>query len=288
MAFPNASRILRRGISLDTLKFLAMAGASSRPRYRGAFTSFLKRFARDGKVPVHFSSGGRNLSAQVRMSELGSDWMSVYELGIMKIYRLDPAFCPELVVDGGGNTGIFTLVASSVYPGAKILICEPVPHNIAQIQSHLKLNGVDAELRPVCIGGSRRTIPFYVREANQGSFDSHKPYRSVIEVGVVPIADLVSTPDVQRILIKLDIEGMEIEALESYVPAETRAVCVVGELHDHKANASRLQQIFRQHGWTVNFEDVTDAGSNFDAWSPAALSGNVAPSRLPETATVRS
>lgn len=271
MAHPNARRILSRGVSLDTFKFLAMAAAASRPRQKKLCARILQPFARAGEVPVHFSVHGRRLTAWVRMSQLESDWMSVYELGIRKIYRLDPEFAPELIVDGGGNTGIFTLTAASTYPAAKIVICEPVPHNLAQIQKHLERNRIRAQVLPVCIGGAPRNIRFYVREANQGSFDAGKPYESTIEVEVVTLASLVRATDAQRILIKLDIEGMELEALASYVPEEKRAVCVIGELHDHKANAAELERIFRSHGWTVNFDDVGDAGSNFDAWSPAAI-----------------
>ena len=271
MALPNARRILRRGVSLDTFKFLAMAAASSRPQQRKLCRRLLQPFARGGQVAVHFSVHGRRLAAWVRMDELESDWMSVYELGIRKIYRMDPEFAPELIVDGGGNTGIFTLTAASTYPGAKIVICEPVPHNLAQIKKHLQRNAVPAEVLPVCIGGSPRTIPFYIREANQGSFDPRAPYRSAIDVEVVTLASLVRAQPARRILIKLDIEGMELEALASYVPDEARAVCVVGELHHHKSNAGELERIFRSRGWIVNFEDVSDAGSNFDAWSPAAL-----------------
>ncbi len=88
----------------------------------------------------------------------------------------------------------------------------------------------------MCIGGSRRKIPFFVRQAISGSFDPTKPYTNKLEVEVWTLADVLAGRDAQKIQIKMDIEGMEIETLESYVPVETRAVCIVGELHEHKKN----------------------------------------------------
>lgn len=269
--FPNARRILKSGWSLDTYKLLLMAAVRSRPRQRVLYLFLLRRFIRSGEVCVHFRASGRLFTSFIRLSELGSDWLSVDELGFQRVYRIEPAFAPDLVIDGGGNIGMFTLVASAAFPLAKALICEPVPANIAQITKHLQINAVNAEILPVCIGGSHTKITFYVREANQGSFAADKPYRSTIEVEVATLAELASSDSAKRILIKLDIEGMEIEALTSYLPGEKRSVCVVGELHNHRKNGAVLQKLFQDHGWILHFRDVSDMGSIFDAWSPAAV-----------------
>jgi FkbM family methyltransferase len=147
-----------------------------------------------------------------------------------------------------------------------------VPHNLIQIEKHLRINQVAAEVLPVCIGGSAKKIPFYVREANQGSFDPEKRYDSQIDVDVVTLASVVRDHNANRILIKLDIEGMEIEALESFVPDETRPIFIVGELHGHKTNSRQMERIFCRSGWTVRFEEVGagEMTSLFKAWSPAA------------------
>lgn len=268
---PNAKCILKSGLSLDTYKLLLMAAARSRPRQRAMCLSLLRPFVKSGQVTVHFAAFGRRLTSSIRLSELESDWLSVHELGFQQIYRIERAFVPDLIIDGGGNTGMFTLTASAAFPAAKVLICEPVPANIVQIEKHLKVNAVDAELLPVCVGGNPRKITFYVREANQGSFIADKPYRSTIDVDVATLADLTARNPARRILIKLDIEGMEIEALTSYLPGDKPPVCVVGELHDHKNNGAVLKKLFEDHGWVVHFRDVSDMGSMFDAWSPAAV-----------------
>ena len=53
---------------------------------------------------------------------------------------------------------------------------------------------------------------------------------------VILLHDAIGSSPAERILIKLDIEGMEIEALSEFVPNEQRAVCIVGELHEYAVN----------------------------------------------------
>lgn len=268
---PNARRILKMGPSLTTFKLLLMAAAASRPGLRSLCLLLLRPFVHEGEISVDYRYETRSYTAFIRMDDMGSDYYSVLELAVYRIYSLDKAFAPDLVIDGGGNIGLFSLAASAVFPSSKIVICEPVPRNIDRIKMHLRLNKVQAELLQVCIGGTNRTIPFYVREANQGSFDPTKPYRDVLNVQVSTLSDILRTRDARNILIKLDIEGMEIETLEQYVPVENRAVCIVGELHGHKENSHSIERIFQNKGWTLRYSDVTDQGSAFQAYSPAAV-----------------
>ena len=271
LLLPNARPILKRGPSLNTYKLLLLAAASSRPGLRRLSFALLRPFIHNGDIAIRYQCERRWYTAFIRMDDVYSDYYSVYEIAVRRVYHIDPNFAPDLVVDCGGNTGLFTLDAAARYPSAKFVVCEPVPRNLDRIKRHFIVNSVAADVLPVCVGGRRRVIPFYVREANQGSFDPTKPYTSKLNVEVLTLADVLRDRPAHRIYIKMDIEGMEIEALESYVPGERRPVCIVGELHGHKENSCHLERIFGDNGWQVMFEDVTDQGSIFEAYSPAAL-----------------
>jgi len=272
MAFRNVRRILKGGVSLSAFKMLAMQASFSRPRLKKVCARILSPFVHNGEISVHYRCYGHRLTALIRVSDLQSDLFTVTETACDNCYKLDNAFAPDLIVDAGANIGMFTLVASATYPVAKkIIACEPVPRCIAQIEKHLRINQVNAEILPVCIGGRRGTIPFYIREAIASSFSSDKPYIDRMDVEVMTLNDVLQGRDAQRILIKLDIEGMELEVLESYVPSETRPVSVVGELHGRKVNGERLEEIFVTNGWTLTYLDFNETDSIFQAWSPAAL-----------------
>jgi hypothetical protein len=133
------------------------------------------------------------------------------------------------------------------------------------------MNEIEAEVMPVCLGGTRRLIPFYCRAANESSFDSTEAYDSTIEIPVVLLDDAIGDSPAERILIKLDIEGMEVEVLNAFVPKEHRAVYLVGELHDYPVNAPLMRHLFESYGWTLELFDIGQKTSSFRACSPAAM-----------------
>ena len=191
-------------------------------------------------------------------------------------YDLDLGFCPDLVIDAGGNIGLFTLrAAAGTAEGngspAEFVICEPLPRNLEQIARHMQLNRLTVRTLAGCLGGSHRSIPFYCRDAIDSSFDGDKPYTSVVDVPVFTMEDAIGDSPAKRILIKLDIEGMEMEVLKAFVPSERRSVYIVGELHDYARNSSAFEQIFRDSGWTLEYRGVSDDHATFRACSPAAL-----------------
>ncbi len=275
MILPNVGSILRIGSPLSSYKLLLVAASFSRPRLRSLALTLLQPHVKDGELPIRYRCHGRTCETSIRLSELESDFLSTRELSINDTYQLDLNFHPDLVIDGGGNIGLFTLRAAASIAAsgrtARFVLCEPVPGNITQIRKHLDRNHVTAEIMPVCLGGTRRTIPFYRREANQSSFSPDKPFLSVMEIPVFLLEDAIGPSPAERILIKLDIEGMEVEALSTYLPTEHRPVYIVGELHSFSLNAPIMERLFADNRWTLDFFETHDNLSSFRACSPAAL-----------------
>jgi FkbM family methyltransferase len=271
MAFGNARQIVQATSGLSAFKLLLLMVRFTRPRLEPLWKMLLQPFVRNGEVPFEYREGNRNYSAAIRTTDLQSDLHSTLEVIVRKVYALDPAYAPDFVIDGGANIGLFSLQAAAMYPSAKIVMCEPLPRNVAQAKKLLSKNHVAADLLPVCIGGSHRTIPFYCRGANESSFDAGEPYTSVLEIEVLPLRDIAESQPAQRVLIKLDIEGMEIESLQEYVPGESRSVIILGELHRHKETRPMMEALFAGHGWSFKVGDVSGEDTIFEAHSPAAL-----------------
>jgi FkbM family methyltransferase len=276
MLFPNIRRIMGIGSPISSLKLILVVAVASRPRYNGVFLGLLRPFIHNGEITVRHRCYERYNKTLLRISDLDADGLSTRELCVWDSYQVERNFRPELVIDGGGNIGLFTLrAAAAVPPGTnspvKFVICEPLQRNIEQIHKHLKMNEVEAEVIPFCLGGTRRSLLFYSRAANESSFDPNVPYDSVIEIPVITLEDVIGSSPAQRILIKLDIEGMEMEVLSAYLPGEQRAVYIVGELHHYPVNAPILERMFQDHGWTLELFDIGGEESNFRACSPAAV-----------------
>jgi FkbM family methyltransferase len=274
MPFQNVGSILRMGSISGSFKLLLIAASSSRPKYRELCLKLLRPFTHNGEILIEYRCYGRPVRSYVRLSDLSSDLRSMFDLSIRDTYDLDLGFQPDLVIDGGANIGLFTLRTAAALSGkspAKFVVCEPLPRNIEQLQKHFALNNIQAEVLAGCLGGTRRSISFYCREAIHSSFDPHKPYTSVIDMPVYTLQDAIGSYPAKRILIKLDIEGMEMEVLKAFIPNEQRPVYLVGELHEYAVNASTFEQIFNDNGWTFEYREVNDDHATFRACSPAAL-----------------
>lgn len=275
MAFSHVKDIVSIGSPLSSWKLLLATGIFTRPRYRALWYALLWPFIHKGEISIRYRCSGRYVTMFLRVSELLSDLQCALELVVRDEYRLDPDFHPDLVIDGGANIGVFTLRAAAVAlsnnSAAKFVVCEPMDHNIQQIKKHLDINRMHAEIRRGCLGGTRRSMPFYRRESINSSFDPAKPYDSVIDVPVYLLEDAIASHPAKQILIKLDIEGMEVETLSAFVPTERRAIYLVGELHDVSINAPIMERLFEENGWTYELGEFADDQALFRACSPAAL-----------------
>jgi hypothetical protein len=63
------------------------------------------------------------------------------------------------------------------------------------------------------------------------------------------------------------------ESLQDYIPGESRAVIILGELHRHRENLPILEALFTGHGWSFEVGDMSGDDTIFEAHSPAARSG---------------
>jgi FkbM family methyltransferase len=273
VAFNNIRKIFRVASAGSALKLLLLLGSQSRPRYRSALVGLLKPFSKDGSVDIHYRCHGRSLTCYVRLTDLSSDVRSVLDVVLQDTYSLDPKFRPDLVIDGGANIGLFTLhIAATASGPVKIVACEPLPRNLDLLRKHLEVNHVPAEIVAGCLGGDRVAVPFYCRGAIDSSFSPDKPFDSVLEMPVYALEDVIGATQAERILIKLDIEGMELAVLRPFVEVEHRPVYVVGELHGFEANDASFRKIFSDRGWGFKYLEVSDDAATFKACSPAALS----------------
>jgi hypothetical protein len=71
-------------------------------------TALLRPFVRHGEIAVHYRCQDRKYTAFIRVADLQSDWQTVQEVAVEQVYRMPPEFVPDLIIDGGGNTGLFT------------------------------------------------------------------------------------------------------------------------------------------------------------------------------------
>ncbi|WP_084349071.1 FkbM family methyltransferase [Janibacter limosus] len=121
-----------------------------------------------------------------------------------------------VVVDVGANVGQFAAAVRTFVPTARIVSVEPDPDTHAKLAHNLERMG-RARSHQVAVGERREVLTLHRHHVSvmatlrPGEVEDYDPALT-IDVDVVPIDEL--TADLEQIdLLKIDVEGFEVEAL---------------------------------------------------------------------------
>jgi FkbM family methyltransferase len=142
-------------------------------------------------------------------------WKREFEPASLSIWRR-LVVQSSLVVDVGGHTGIYSIVAGLANPAAKIHTFEPHELNFGRLLLNLRANGLSASNRH-CVAASRSagTVPFSVRLGSYLSAGGRIVDEGQMLTKMVPAAaiDDYVKPRAGRACVKIDTEGHEVEVL---------------------------------------------------------------------------
>lgn len=119
----------------------------------------------------------------------------------------------SVVLDLGAHTGYYTLLASALVGGTGLVYAfEPNPRNCHYLRRHLKINRVkNVEVEESAVSDSDGHARF---DADRGSGTGHLAEAGGIEVRTISLDAFCTARGVRPSLIKVDVEGAEVGALE--------------------------------------------------------------------------
>jgi FkbM family methyltransferase len=127
-----------------------------------------------------------------------------------------------VVLDVGAHLGHFSALAAK--RGATVVAFEPNPQTLPYLRRNLELNGVTDRVRVVerAVGSERGAATFFLSpDGEQSSLHAHAPEAEPVTVEVTPVD--AETSGLVVDVIKIDVEGAEIEALEGMAQTLDRA-----------------------------------------------------------------
>jgi len=123
------------------------------------------------------------------------------------------------IVDVGANTGLFSLLAGSLYPGCTVHAFEPFPPAADWLQANLRTNRLkNVHLRRAALSDYTGTLPLFYNNAlrlTQGaSLQARQDRVNQVEVPVSRLDDYLAAEGVETLdLLKIDVEGYEPQVL---------------------------------------------------------------------------
>jgi FkbM family methyltransferase len=174
------------------------------------------------------------------------------------------------VYDVGANIGFFTLVAARLAgPSGAVEAFEPLPDAVAGLQRHVAMNDArTVTVHEAAVGAhSGRAQLMAVQEGSWSHLAQrgrHPDTQDVLEVAIVTIDDLVAAGRRAPDVVKIDVEGAEIDVLEGMAKTiRAHSPVIICELHGSNAE------------FVAHIDAIGYVAHNLDGPEPLADAGAV-------------
>lgn len=184
---------------------------------------------------------------------LRSDDLSLFEIYARGSCDVDlaPLGAVRSVLDLGANVGLVTLFLAERLPGARFVCVEASPKTFALLEENLRRNAADAiAINAAAVGEPGR---FHVQPGVRPGLDrvSTGPGQSGAEIEGLTVPQLLGRAGLERVdLMKIDIEGGEVELLEHAAEWAPRVGAVLLEVHA-PLSVEEAERTLSRHGYSV-------------------------------------
>jgi FkbM family methyltransferase len=160
-------------------------------------------------------------------------------------------------LDIGAHWGLYALIAHKTGLFKRIIAVEPDPVNYAQLQANLFLNGAEHSIETLKVAASdrERTLGLYLRAGvnRGGTRVVEEVQKDQVTCRAARLDDLLDFED-KLLVIKMDVESHEIEAIDGMLGLLSRNRCVIQlEIWDTPEEEGprrfkHFEELFARHG----------------------------------------
>jgi FkbM family methyltransferase len=232
----------RSGAGLrDCVLIFLLCTFPARVRLRRWFLRLISSYGDGKSVDVCFLIGTQRVVFSLRQGN-EADYLIASEFLNGGNYPA-PDFEPEQIIDGGANIGLFSIVASTLYPRARLICYEPDLDNLEQMRRNLHINGVRAEIHQLGLWSQDATLYYHARASHTGII-SEDPRG--VPVHCVP-------PEIgANCWLKLDVEMCEYEVIPALLKDGIYPRWISMEIHLYDKQGQLLTELLARHGYTIS------------------------------------
>jgi FkbM family methyltransferase len=155
-----------------------------------------------------------------------------------QIYRFETRKDAPLIIDGGANVGLSVLYFKRAYPQSRVIAFEPDP-DLFQVLARncAAFQLTDIELVPKALWTEDTIVKFDREGADAGRIMADTESFQAVDVSTCRLGDYL---DQEVDLLKLDLEGAEVDVLLDCVDRLRNARKIIVEYHSFKGQPQKL------------------------------------------------
>jgi FkbM family methyltransferase len=206
------------------------------------------------------------MGAEMRLLD-GPSFVSQYrQIVVGEAYSFEFENDRPTIIDGGANIGVSALWWLDKWPNAKLVALEPDPNVFEVLEWNLR-HHPHVDLRPVALAPSPGFQDFHPEGSDGGSLHTPKESETnLISVPTIALSELIDelgTVD----LLKLDIEGTELEVLLQAEARLSNVERIFVEYHsfsEEKQKLSQLIALLERTGFRYYLQDEQKKNKPFE------------------------
>jgi FkbM family methyltransferase len=201
----------------------------------------------------------------VILREVSSDLYTFGDVFEQKVYSAVLRHLPECstIVDLGANIGLASLYLASAYPSVRIFAIEPNRDNFELLKTNLKdlIQEQRCVAMQAAVWSARKALtvdPEWLPDTYNAYRLLEQPSRqgAVDQVQGVTMEDILAASKFPQVdLLKIDIEGAEVELFRNDLGWLERVRAIAIEFHGRSRDESRFDEILTAQGFKVCEED---------------------------------
>jgi FkbM family methyltransferase len=183
-----------------------------------------------------------------------ASFLSAFEaIWVERIYDFQTDSTAPVIIDGGANIGLSVAFFKRRYPKSCVVAVEADPLILGHLEKNLAaLRLGDVEVISKALWSTETELSFHSEGADGGHVAADGP--NTVRVPTIRLSTLLSRYDTVDLL-KLDIEGAELDVLEECQAELGRVERAFVEFHSFSSRAQRLSrilEIFEKSGFRVH------------------------------------
>jgi FkbM family methyltransferase len=242
-------RKLDRALEAATLLARHARDGRSRLALLSCYRAILRDPGDPAPVELTLSLGRSRFPVAMRKSDV----FTLAEIFRERQYALaSPVARAPVVVDGGANIGLSAIWFLGGHPGARVHCFEPEPENLALLERNVG-SRPDVRVNRAALGREAGRLTLHVSSntamhSMKGTSDGGRD----ITVAVISLADYLRERRLDRIdVLKLDVEGSEMDVVEGLGDRVRDVGVIVGEFHETLVDEARFYGYLRERGFRV-------------------------------------